>query len=93
MSLSENLAKLNADIAELIADLAEVQADLDAIAAEIPRLQATPEGSALAADLKAINWQKAICTMVAVYQMVSAFVPNLPVIPTPAFCLAQPETD
>ncbi len=64
MSLTEKLAKLNADVEELKAAAEDVRADLAAISEEIPLLQAGQ-----ANPVTAIDWQKLVQTIMQIMQM------------------------
>ena len=64
MSLSENLAKLNADVEKLRSAAEDVRADLAAISEEIPLLQAGQ-----ANPVATIDWQKLVQTIMQIVQM------------------------
>ena len=94
MSLSEDLAKLNADVPAFLEAGQVLRADLEAISAHLAQLERTGQLQAIGdlSSLKAgaLDIQGLLCLAITVWNIIGPIFLHLPAVPVPSFCVTKP---
>jgi hypothetical protein len=88
MSLSEDVAKLNADVPIFLAAGQAVKADLEALVTDMELMKQTGLLQGVKTDLEKIDLRNLLCFSITVWNLIAPIL-QLPSVPVPAFCTTK----